>query len=715
MVVVRGGGEDVIALKHNFSFFSEMQTSIVNIFKQIGFFACRNDLTQNNLRSIYIDTSKVLYIFREKEINEGNYAFTAQEDRLFYNFYKMIGYTRSIKHGLGQRDQTYAMIMAWWNYYPECAYDAIKHLVSESSFGFWGDIKHFCYFVDKYWNEFNTDDCWNYKNRENYFNPDNTHPLIKYAVELLAKQLQNDIRILCFDEHDNKDISNAAKWVPQEKSKSFGWIYKMLAITYKKNIYSNSSFNVSFLDMTKRDLNDIFGKFRKNIVSQLNKFLDPPQIKQCSNDWHEIDFSNVTQQTCKKYFNSFANLTVNKYTYDKHTRCPYNIHRIKCRENFMNHQEKIIRDKFDIFNGCRNVKLPINEDTTDYEMLNLVVSRAKSCIPDTNKYTVIYGMRENIKNKKFVKQFKKHWYRNNNYDNLKDAILVLDLDCDDLEEIGKPSNSPLHHIMLFLSIAARVIENMDYKKGCYLYFTNNGVTVWFDASNYESIFDIIQGIIELYNKTNISFKTQNVNDIEHAFSMENIYQDIYDNISHKRVPDNNYNLLFLSTNSFVDSAIELKNDFPSKHYRNYEYEMQKIRKMYAEQNFEVPKILYWNLHNAIDWGEYDRTKLYSTEDILIQCIINSMRPKIKTSENTDRGQNNHKSHDVPLFIRPEISQVLYNVIEDHMSSRDINVLNAFINNFYMNGIDGMKKFDMNFAFQYLMENEHYNGMDIRFI
>ena len=38
---------------------------------------------------------------------------------------------------LGQRDQTYAMIMAWWNYYPECAYDAIKHLVSESCFGFW--------------------------------------------------------------------------------------------------------------------------------------------------------------------------------------------------------------------------------------------------------------------------------------------------------------------------------------------------------------------------------------------------------------------------------------------------------------------------------------------------------------------------------------------------------------------------------------------------
>ena len=216
--------------------FYEKRLTFVNIFKQIGFFARRNDLAQNNLRSIYIDNSKVLYIFYEKEINEGNYAFTAQEDRLFYNFYKMIGYTRSIKHGLGQRDQNICYDYGIRNYYPECAYDAIKHLVSESSFGFWGDIKHFCYFVDKYWNEFNTNDCVHYKNRENYFNPDNT-PLIKYAVELLAKQLQNDIRILCFDEHDNKDISNAAKWVPQEKSKSFGWIYKILAITYKKYLF----------------------------------------------------------------------------------------------------------------------------------------------------------------------------------------------------------------------------------------------------------------------------------------------------------------------------------------------------------------------------------------------------------------------------------------------------------------------------------------------
>ena len=36
---------------------------------------------------------------------------------------------------------------------------------------------------------------------------------------------------------------------------------------------------------TRKQMNDIFKKFMKNIVGRLNKFLDPPQIKQCSNDW----------------------------------------------------------------------------------------------------------------------------------------------------------------------------------------------------------------------------------------------------------------------------------------------------------------------------------------------------------------------------------------------------------------------------------------------
>ena len=285
MVTVRGhtGVKDTKISNTQMNFFNEMQRDVINIYKQLSSAAgC-----ENIGRTLYIDVSKVLFNYREKEITQGNYSFTVQEDELFYNLYKIIGYTRSIKYGLGHRDQTYAQIMAWWNYYPECAYDAIKHLVKESRFGYWGDIKHLCYFIDKNWNEFNTDDYVKYNNRNVYFYPEQAHPLIKYSLEIMAKQLQSDIRFLCTEENCKDQISNAAKWVPQEKSKSFGWIYKMLAIIYNKNIYTPILPDMQTV-YTRKQMNDIFKKFRKNIVSRLNKFLDPPQIKQCSNNWHEI-------------------------------------------------------------------------------------------------------------------------------------------------------------------------------------------------------------------------------------------------------------------------------------------------------------------------------------------------------------------------------------------------------------------------------------------
>ena len=95
----------------------------------------------------------------------------------------MIGYSRSIKHGLGRRDITYAQIMAWYNYYPDCAFNAIKQLVKESKFGYWGDIKHLCVFVDKNWNKFNLvyegEPILYSKNNTDF---ESTHPLIYYAT-----------------------------------------------------------------------------------------------------------------------------------------------------------------------------------------------------------------------------------------------------------------------------------------------------------------------------------------------------------------------------------------------------------------------------------------------------------------------------------------------------------------------------------------------------
>ena len=104
--------------------------------------------------------------------------------------------------------------------------------------------------------------------------------------------------------------------------------------------------------------------------------------------------------------------------------------------------------------------------------------------------------------------------------------------------------------------------------------------------------------------------------------------------------------------------------------------------MYNERHIVIPEILYWNLNNM-------DMKDNGTHSFLFETVINSMTPKIKTSENTNRGEFNNNSPYAPLFIRPEISQVFYNVIKDYMNQKDKHVLNAFIDNFYMNGIDGI--------------------------
>jgi hypothetical protein len=129
--------------------------------------------------------------------------------------------------------------------------------------------------------------------------------------------------------------------------------------------------------------------------------------------------------------------------------------------------------------------------------------------------------------------------------------------------------------------------------------------------------------------------------------------------------------------------------------------------MYTSKCFEVPRILYWNLNNT----DYDMNKTGSS----FQNVINSMTPNIITSETTDRGLINMNAPYMPLFIRPEITQLFYNVINSYIIEKDKLTLNTFTQNFYINGINGMKNFDSNIEFQLLMESAHYNKMDIRFI
>lgn len=693
MVTVRGhtGVKDMQMLDTRLIFFDEMQRDVINIYKQL----CTADGCEDIGRSLYIDTSKVLFNYREKETTLGNYSFTSGEDQLFYNLYKIIGYTRSIKYGLGHRDQTYAQIMAWWNYYPECAYDAIKHLVKESWFGYWGDIKHFCYFIDKNWNEFNTDDYVKYDNHNVYFYPDQAHPLIKYALEIMAKQLRTDIRALCREEKCKDQVSSAAKWVPQEKSKSFGWIYKMLAIIYNKNIYSKILPDTETI-YTRKQMNDIFKKFRKNIVGRLNKFLDPPQIKQCSNDWHKIDFSTVSKQTCEIYNNSFSNITRTGNA-ERHW---FNHHRIECKKNYLKHLSEIIGRKTNMFQGCHMNNNPINEFTTDYELMNLIVSKVVKSYQYND--THMYRMTENanILNKNFRDKFMKRWNDDVNYDGLKNIIPVLDLDTN---YYTGGSNNALYPTMLIFALGARIIENTTYKRGCFIYLTSNGITKWFDASRCYDVFDIVNGLIQFYNEHS---ENSSCCDEEKSFSLNSIYNDIMQtNIeSPKTYNKQDYKLLFLSTKSFTDSEIKMKNIHSYTHFGLFENIMNPLRRDFTRLNVSLPHIVYWNLNNCDYVTTFKKLLNYRT-----------LCPEFKTIEKYDRGQINKNTIYNPLFVRQELSQVSYNIIKDKMSKKQKHELNCYIKNFYSHGINGMKNFNTEHCFRLIAQSPHYDKMDVRFL
>ena len=76
-------------------------------------------------------------------------------------------------------------------------------------------------------------------------------------------------------------------------------------------------------------------------------------------------------------------------------------------------------------------------------------------------------------------------------------------------------------------------------------------------------------------------------------------------------------------------------------------------------------------------------------------------PMIITTENHDRGiENCHLNKCKSLFVRPELSQISYNIIKDVMSLREKHRLDSFIQGFYKDGIGGIKFFTFSVYIKY---------------
>jgi len=186
--------------------------------------------------------------------------------------YKMTAYTRDLVAGKGEYTLAYMMIVVWNDFFPGLAKYALQCFVLSPEpyllqpFGSWKDMKYFC------------DYCLEDNVRKNM-------DLILYAFSLLNKQLKLD------EYAPTNKLSLAAKWVPREKSKRFGWIFHYLA----KDYYPNCS---------EKKANRQY----RRLLSRLNAELDTIQIKMCNYEWDTIDHTKTTSITLMKQSKALLNL-----------------------------------------------------------------------------------------------------------------------------------------------------------------------------------------------------------------------------------------------------------------------------------------------------------------------------------------------------------------------------------------------------------------------
>jgi Mg-chelatase subunit ChlD len=257
----------------------------------------------NNLKGVL----RGLLVSLNHQLTSANISEREVAKGLLSVLYKIIGHTRDIIDGKGEYTLTYMMIHTWYEFYPDLARFAVKCLVdlgdkNVHQYGSWKDIKYFCQYCKDQGDEV-------------------SHPLIQYAIMITNEQLKQDFTNLL---SGSNEISLVGKWVPREKS-TFSWLYTSLATEYFIEYIESANNSVRY----SKALLKCKTEYRK-LLSALNKKIDTLQIKQCGNNWAEIDFNKVTSISTIKQKKAFLNIAKNG-----EERCPGNEDRIKCAENFV--------------------------------------------------------------------------------------------------------------------------------------------------------------------------------------------------------------------------------------------------------------------------------------------------------------------------------------------------------------------------------------------
>lgn len=284
---------------------------------QLNFQLTRTDVNGEQFNTIRLKYRQLLEELRfNKVIKQGNIEFDSETKSLVIILYKMIAFTRDIIDGKGEYSLSYMMLAEWSDIIDErLATYLLNYFVMSPNdisihpYGSWKDLKYLCYYlkVNGYENSALVDKC----------------------IELMNSQLKQDYQIFNY-ENRNKNISLVAKWIPREKSNKYGWIYTRLACNYFSEYMTANEGTESY----KKAILKCKTHYRK-LLSTLNKHLDTLQIKQCSHNWQEINFDNVTSISLAKQKQALLN--INK---DGSVRNRYSNDRIECAEKFKRYIRK---------------------------------------------------------------------------------------------------------------------------------------------------------------------------------------------------------------------------------------------------------------------------------------------------------------------------------------------------------------------------------------
>ena len=367
--------------KNNHVEYKGIDTSLETLQEKILQFSFQLVRTSSDdgISAVAKDTREILNIIMSgiKNANEGsgsdsdNYNYKKCVDMGVIMF-KLLAQTRDIISGKGEYMLFYVMLLEWakidfrfFEYVIETlVYDTqdeaygtdgvdITENITKSKnhpLGSWKDMKYFLTYMKE-----------NLLGVSSGVDSQKNSQLYSKFVDKVVNFINEQVRIDAVNlEKGGTSFSLAARWVPREKSKKFGWLYYYLAINYSHNQIPLDVSHPSY----ERAVNRAFMIYRK-VISAINKKLDTTQVKQCNGKWDEVDFNNVTSITMHKQTNSFLNLKKDGKT----TRCNLES-RINCKYNYEEYLQDVVDGKSKI-KGKRISIIDFVKSAIDYKINSL--------------------------------------------------------------------------------------------------------------------------------------------------------------------------------------------------------------------------------------------------------------------------------------------------------------------------------------------------------